>query len=118
MTERNLMTVLNESARPSSAGRALVASAVVLLAMAALVPGAAAQGDEPPEGIRQLLPRGGIPAIFEPEFVSAGDADIPDSAWVLGVYLNGDARAYDLNILNHHEIVNDVIGGQPVAPVW
>ena len=71
-----------------------------------------------PEGVKQLLPRGGIPAVFDPQFVTADAADIPDDAWVLGVYLNGEARAYDLNLLNHHEIVNDVIGGTPVAPVW
>ena len=76
------------------------------------------QTEEPPEGVQQLLPRGGIPAVFEPEFVSAQEAELPDSAWVLGVYLNGEARAYDLNLLNHHEVVNDVVGGQPIAPVW
>ena len=75
------------------------------------------EGDAP-EGVIQLLPRGGIPAIFEPHFVNADEAKIPDSAWVLGVYLNGEARAYSLNLLNHHEIVNDEIGGDPIAPVW
>ncbi|MCH7548683.1 MAG: DUF3179 domain-containing protein [Candidatus Krumholzibacteriota bacterium] len=44
--------------------------------------------------------------------------DIPDDAWILGVLINGEARAYDLNLLNHHEIVNDEVGGTPVAAVW
>ena len=30
---------------------------------------------------------------------------------VLGVSINGAARAYPIRILNYHEIVNDVIGG-------
>ena len=77
-----------------------------------------AQPDTPPEGVNQLLPRGGIPAIFNPQFVPAASAKIPDDAWVLGVEINGQAKAYDLNILNHHEIVNDVVGGKPVAPTW
>ncbi len=80
--------------------------------------GPAFSADTPPEGVEQILPRGGIPAIFEPHFVGANEARIPDDAWVLGVVINGDARAYDLNLLNHHEIVNDVVGGLPVAPVW
>jgi hypothetical protein len=79
----------------------------------------ASQGeDPPPEGVTQLLPRGGIPAIFNPHFVGASSAEIPDDAWVLGVVIDGQAKAYDLNILNHHEIVNDVVGGTPVAPTW
>jgi hypothetical protein len=87
-------------------------------AVCALAPAAMARDEDPPEGVRQLLPRGGIPAVFDPQFVTAAEAEMPDSAWVLGVFLNGEARAYDLNLLNHHEIVNDVIGGEPVAPVW
>jgi len=95
---------------------ACAATALVISLVAA--PRVCAQTEEPPEGVQQLLPRGGIPAVFEPEFVTADEAELPDSAWVLGVYLNGEARAYDLNLLNHHEVVNDVIGGRPVAPVW
>ena len=72
----------------------------------------------PPAGVTQLLPRGGIPAIMNPTFVDAHEAAIPDDAWVLGVHMNGQSRAYDLNLLNHHEIVNDAIGDVPIAPVW
>ena len=50
-------------------------------------------GDSPPEGVEQLLPRGQIAAVFEPEFVAAGDAEIPPGAWVLGVELEGEAKA-------------------------
>ena len=92
--------------------------AVLVISVSVCAGDAVAQSEETPEGVQQLLPRGGIPAVFEPHFVAAQLADIPDSAWVLGVYLNGEARAYDLNLLNHHEVVNDVIGGTPVAPVW
>ena len=74
--------------------------------------------EEPPPGVQQLLPRGGIPAVFDPEFVSAEEADITDDAWVLGVVIDGQARAYSLNLLNHHEVVNDVVGDTPFAAVW
>jgi hypothetical protein len=71
-----------------------------------------------PAGVEQILPRGGIPAVFEPEFVAAEEAEIDDDAWILGVEIGGETRAYSLNLLNRHEIVNDRIAGRPVAAVW
>jgi hypothetical protein len=71
-----------------------------------------------PDEFRQLLPRGGIPAVFAPMFVPAGEAQIDDDAWVLGVVIDGQAHAYSLNLLNHHEIVNDKIGDVAFAAVW
>jgi len=79
---------------------------------------ALAQKESAPPGVQILLPRGGIPAIFEPEFVTADEAEIGDDAWVMGVVFNGVAKAYSLNLLNHHEIVNDDFGGHPLAAVW
>jgi hypothetical protein len=60
-------------------------------------------------------PRDGIPSIDNPKFVSANDASLQDSDLVLGLNINGDIRAYPLNILVWHEIVNDVVGDIPVA---
>jgi len=37
---------------------------------------------------------------------------------VIGLSINGDHRAYPINILSTHEIVNDVVGGQLVAVTW
>ncbi len=37
---------------------------------------------------------------------------------VIGVEINGDARAYPIRLLSLHEIVNDVIGEKPVAVTW
>jgi Protein of unknown function (DUF3179) len=37
---------------------------------------------------------------------------------VIGVVIDGDARAYPLRILIWHEIVNDVVGGVPVAVTY
>ena len=74
--------------------------------------------DEPPPGVEILLERGRIAAVFEPQFVSATEATIPDDAWVLGVVLDGEAHAYSLNLLNAHEVVNDRIGDHPFAAVW
>jgi hypothetical protein len=37
---------------------------------------------------------------------------------VIGVVVNGEARAYPLRMLNGHEIVNDTLGGEPIAVVY
>jgi hypothetical protein len=84
------------------------------LAMSATGPSAA----DTPARVEQIVPRGTIAAIVEPGFVSADKAKMPDDAWILAVEVDGDARAYDLNLLNRHEVVNDVVGGMPIAAVW
>jgi|DewCreStandDraft_4_1066084.scaffolds.fasta_scaffold132194_2 hypothetical protein len=62
-------------------------------------------------------PRDGIPAIFEPEAVPADEAVwLPPGDRVLGVAIGGEARAYPLRVLEQHEMVNDVLGGRPIAP--
>lgn len=63
-------------------------------------------------------PRDGIPSIDEPKFVSAQEADLQNGDLVLGLEINGDVRAYPLDILVWHEIVNDVVGGEPVAVTY
>ena len=70
------------------------------------------------DGYVQILQRGAIEAIDEPEFVTADEAEIADDAWVLGLVIDGEARAYSLNLLNAHEIVNDRIGDTKFAAAW
>ena len=71
-----------------------------------------------PEGYRQMIPRGRIAAVNAPTYVPASEADIKPSSWVLGVVIDGQARAYSLNLLNVHEVVNDSIGDTNYAAVW
>lgn len=67
-----------------------------------------------------LIPKDAIPAILEPKFASPQTAEnlIKDTEQVIGVSINGDARAYPIKILSSHEIVNDVVGGEPIAVTW
>lgn len=61
-------------------------------------------------------PKDGIPSINNPKFVKADAANqLDDSEFVLGITLNGIARAYPLPIMNWHEIVNDRFGELPVV---
>jgi hypothetical protein len=64
-------------------------------------------------------PKDGIPSIDHPKFVSAAAAtEMSPQEPVIGLVINGDARAYPLRILHWHEIINDVVGGQPVAVTY
>jgi hypothetical protein len=62
-------------------------------------------------------PPDGIPSINNPKFISKEEADkfLQEGDQVVGVNINGDIRAYPLQILVWHEIVNDDVGGTPVA---
>ena len=62
-------------------------------------------------------PKDGIPPIDEPAFVSVAEANgmLADREPVIGLVVNGEAKAYPLQVLMFHEIANDTIGGIPVS---
>ncbi len=65
-------------------------------------------------------PKDGIPAIDSPQFVSMSEAQRwmrADEA-VLAVTVNNTTRIYPLQILMWHEIVNDEVGGKPLAVTY
>ena len=61
-------------------------------------------------------PRDGIPPIDQPRFISPADAGawLKDDEPVVAFELNGESRAYPMQILIWHEIVNDIVAGVPV----
>lgn len=88
----------------------------------------------PPEELQFGIGKDRIRAIDDPLFVSADDPRLlklahsqyrrdqkpttNDQIRVIG-YVNGkEARAYPVALLDHHELVNDVIGGTPVTVGW
>lgn len=77
-----------------------------------------AQSSDVPAGFEQILPRGRIAAIVNPTFVSAGEAKISPDSWIMGVEIDGEARAFSLALLNAHEVVNDKIGTTHYAAIW
>ncbi len=81
---------------------------------------AGVEGLEQEYDIITLLPKDAIPSIDRPRFYSVQEADAeyePDEV-VIGVEFNGDARAYPIGLLSSHEIVNDMVGGRPIAVTW
>ncbi|GAL33853.1 hypothetical protein JCM19240_761 [Vibrio maritimus] len=61
-------------------------------------------------------PRDGIPALTDPKFeLGSSTKSVKPRDVVLGLVINDEAKAYPLNILNWHEIVNDTVGGERVV---
>lgn len=58
----------------------------------------------------------GIPTLTNPKLVTAAQATyLAGNEKVFGVVINGDARAYPYRIMDWHEMLNDVVGGEPVT---
>lgn len=81
--------------------------------------------DDPPASIRLDeirwggVTRDGIPPIRQPRMRDAGHADfLADTDKVFGVRIGGESRAYPRRILGFHEMVSDVIAGNPVTGVY
>jgi hypothetical protein len=74
--------------------------------------------DEEGSAILTVLPTDAIPAILHPTFVPAQRAQVAPDVAMIGVVFNGEAHAYAAVLLNAHEIVNDVVGGEHVATTW
>lgn len=82
-----------------------------------------------PEGLASSgMPRDGLPPLDFPEMMAGADVPahnaarrgkylVPDDR-VIGVSLGGEARAYPVRVLEWHEIVNDEVGGLPIAVTW
>jgi hypothetical protein len=75
---------------------------------------------EPRDVVSGGPPPDGIPPIDDPQFISVTHADawLNDVEPVLVVDVDGDVRAYPIQIMMWHEIVNDTVGGLPLAVTY
>jgi hypothetical protein len=119
--------------RHTAAFLTLLALAAVLLAACAPAapppptqspaPASAVQSPAPdPQSLEivTLLPKDAIPAIDDPVFLTAAEANEfydPDEL-VIGVAFGDEARAYSVPFLSGHEIVNDEAAGVKFAVTW
>jgi hypothetical protein len=72
-----------------------------------------------PRQLIQVVARDAIPSVDDPKFVVASEVDwLVRREPVMALEIEGDARAYPLQILTWHEIVNDVVGGHPVVVTY
>jgi len=82
---------------------------------------AAAEYGMQPERFQFGLGPNAIRPINDPNLIGPGHEDYPprDASYpVLGTDIGGDVRAYRIDHMSRHEVVNDVIGGAYVAPAY
>ena len=75
-------------------------------------------GGEAYHGLIQYRAKDAKKAIVEPTLLPATEAMLAAGTKVIGVFVNGEARAYPLFVLNNHQIVNDQIGEVPLSASW
>jgi len=66
----------------------------------------------------QLIGLDGIRPVYEPQFVAAADAPLEDDELIIGVSLEGEAKAYPITVLRFREMVNDELGRLPILVTW
>lgn len=71
------------------------------------------------EGMRAAA-RDAFPVLDHPEMVlaAAGSKEIDDAEPVIGVVIEGEARAYPISVMGGVELVNDTCGAVPFAVSW
>ena len=72
---------------------------------------------------RNMSPVATDPMILSPEEIvqrnnSKRDPLVVSKDLVVGIEIDGESRAYPLHFLHVHEIINDTLGGIPIAIVW
>ncbi len=73
----------------------------------------------PDELVQGCPGRDCIPSIDDPGYVDAENADwLEGEDRIIGLEIGNESRAYPLNILSRHEIINDRVSGEPVAVTY
>ena len=65
-----------------------------------------------------LLASCGLPVNENPEFDSPAEADLDSGELVIGIEMDGEARAYPITAMAPLEILNDTMHGVPIAITW
>jgi hypothetical protein len=65
-----------------------------------------------------LLPFDAIRPVYDPQFASVADAPLVDDELIIGIAIDGEAKAYPITVLRSREMVNDELGGIPILVTW
>ena len=66
----------------------------------------------------RAAPRDAFKVLDNPKMAPAKSANLADEEFVIGVVVNGEAKAYSVRVMGSHELVNDVCGKEPIAASW
>jgi len=75
-------------------------------------------GEALPDGYRHVLLRDAIFPVYEPAFRTVAETEWRDAELVIGIEIDGQAKAYPIEFLNRREIVNDELAGVPILVTW
>ena len=67
---------------------------------------------------REKLPRDAISPIYSPKYISVAESNLADDELVMGIDINGEAKAMPVGLMRFREMVNDVVGGVPILATW
>jgi hypothetical protein len=76
------------------------------------------EGEPFPSNYRQSLPRDAINPVYDPSFTTPDRIDWPGDELVIGVEIEGEARAYPVGFLTRREMVIDNHRGIPTLVTW
>jgi hypothetical protein len=65
-----------------------------------------------------LLPRDAIAPVYDPEFVTADVSPLHEDELIMGIAIDGEAKAYPVTVLRFREMVNDELAGLPILVTW
>lgn len=65
-----------------------------------------------------LIPFDGIRPVYNPQFATVDDAPLADDELIIGISLDGEAKAYPITVLRFREMVNDELAGIPTLVTW
>lgn len=109
---------------PGSSHSSLRSTHLAMMVLALLLSSAAAQEEQRPTTpeFRPVRLLQQLPAITNVPVLAVDEVDdqVEDAELVLGVVVNGTARAYPINMLTgpQREIINDQLGGTAIAATW
>lgn len=66
----------------------------------------------------RLLGIDAIAPVYDPVFATADEAQVADEELVIGIELEGEAKAYPITVLRFREMVNDELAGWPILVTW
>jgi hypothetical protein len=124
MTRQRVASLTNGTTRQKTKGllnmlRINGLAAGLMMIVTGFIAAPAGSADLRPSDVVTVLPKDAIPAIMSPSFDEAGKASwLRHDNVVVGMSIAGESRAYPVSILSRHEIVNDKLGGVPIAVTW
>lgn len=68
--------------------------------------------------VPRMLPFDAIKPVYDPLFAPASEAGLNDDELVMGVAIDGQAKAYPVTVLQFREMVDDELAGWPILVTW